>query len=112
MQFPSEIEMLIKQFAQPRAATTHPDWREGSSIIWELVSDPWWYDFEVHGKAEDTWVDWCKDKMIIGPPRQRSNREEAELDEHYLTPEDIIRHYLPWYAVPVVSVQCSVPWPC
>ena len=96
MQFPSEIEMLIKQFAQPRAATTHPDWREGSSIIWELVSDPWWYDFEVHGKAEDTWVDWCKDKMIIGPPRQRSNREEAELDEHYLPPEDIIRHYLPW----------------
>ena len=29
-------------------------------------------------------------------PRHRSAREEAELDEDYLTMEDIIRHCRPW----------------
>lgn len=79
-------------------ATTRSDWRNGSSIIWELVSDPWWYDFEECGFLQEgySWVDWCKDKMIIGPPRQRSRREEAELDEDYLSHEDIIRHCRPW----------------
>ena len=53
-----------------------------------------WKDFTF--TLNSTWVEWCKDKMIIGPPRHRSSREEAELDEDYLTMEDIIRHCRPW----------------
>jgi hypothetical protein len=33
MEFPSEIEAYIKQFAQPRGATLRPNWREGSVTI-------------------------------------------------------------------------------
>ena len=44
---------------------------------------------------EDSWVEWYKDKMIIGPPRSRSAREEAVLDEDYLT------RSLPWVQRPV-----------
>ena len=33
MEFPSEIEAHIKQFAQPCAATLRPNWREGSVMI-------------------------------------------------------------------------------
>ena len=100
MHFPSEIEAQIKQFAQPCAATTRPDWREGSSIFKLLEQDPWWLDYNCQclyqGDEDTTWVEWCTDKMIIGPPRRRSSREEAELDEDYLTREDIRRHRQPW----------------
>jgi len=100
MHFPSEIEAQIKQFAQPCAATTRPDWREGSSIFELLEQDPWWLDYNCQclyqGDEDTTWVEWCTDKMIIGPPRHRSSREEAELDEDYLTREDIRRHRQPW----------------
>ena len=90
---------MVKQFVQPSVATTRLDWRDGSSIIELLEQDRWWDDYNWHCLFqcdEDTWVDWCRDKMIIGPPRQRSRREEAELDEDYLTQEDIIRHCRPW----------------
>ena len=90
---------MVKQFVQPSVATTRLNWREGSSIIELLEQDRWWDDYNwhcLHQCEEDTWVDWCRDKMIIGPPRQRSNREEAELDEDYLTQEDIMRHCRPW----------------
>ena len=74
------------------------NWREGSSIIKILQQDKWFVDFkwsiDVCG-YEDSWVEWCKDKMIIGPPRSRSAREEAELDEDYLT------RSLPWVQRPV-----------
>jgi hypothetical protein len=43
-----------------------------------------------------TWVEWCEDKMIIGPPRYRSGREMAELDDEYLTGEEFLTHCLPW----------------
>ena len=73
------------------------DWREGSSIIKILKQDRWFVDFKWYKDIyEDSWVEWCKDKMIIGPPRHRSSREEAELDEDYLTMDDIIRHCRPW----------------
>ena len=90
---------------------TREDWREGSSIIKILKQDRWWFDYRREcGRREiladlfddftftlnSTWVEWCKDKMIIGPPRHRSSREEAELDEDYLSDEDITRHCRPW----------------
>ena len=100
MQFPCEIQAIINEYAKPASAMLREDWREGSSIIKYLKEDRWWSDymFEYEGlyPNEESWIEWCKDKMIIGPPRRRSSREEAELDEDYLTWEDIIRHCRPW----------------
>ena len=116
MQFPYEIQTIINQYAKPASAMLRENWREGSSIIGILKQDRWWFDYRREcGRREidafgvmggpwkdftftlnSTWVEWCKDKMIIGPPRHRSSREEAELDEDYLTMEDIIRHCRPW----------------
>ena len=111
MEFPCEIQTIINHYAKPAAAMTREDWREGSSIIKILQQDHWWIDYwtspvvvAMTATAKTaaattttwTWVDWCKDKMIIGPPRSRSSREEAELDEDYLNWDDIIRHCRPW----------------
>jgi len=116
MHFPSDIEAQIKQFAQPCAATTRPDWREGSSIIKILKQDHWWFDYRrecgrrefesggvMGGPWKDftftlnrTWVEWCEYKMIIGPPRYRSGRELTELDNEYLTGDEFLTHCLPW----------------
>ncbi len=103
MKFPSEIEAIINQYAKPASAMLRENWREGSSIIGILKRDGWWRDFNTARNepigdyyAEETWISWCRDKMIIGPPRHRSAREEAELDEDYLSWDDIIRHCRPW----------------
>ena len=99
MEFPCEIQTIINDYAKPASAMLRENWREGSSIIELLEQDRWWDDYNwhcLHQCDEDTWVEWCKDKMIIGPPRHRSAREEAELDEDYLTWNDIIRHCRPW----------------
>ncbi len=97
MIFPTEIQTIINDYAKPASAMLREDWREGSSIIKILKQDRWFVDFKWYKDIyEDSWVEWCKDKMIIGPPRHRSSREEAELDEDYLTMDDIIRHCRPW----------------
>lgn len=102
MHFPSEIQAIINQYAKPASAMLREDWREGSSIIKILKQDRWWIDYRCELRCwrlmtmDWTWVEWCEDKMIIGPPRHRSRREEAELDEDYLTWDDIIRHCRPW----------------
>ena len=101
MIFPSEIQTIINQYAKPASAMLRENWREGSSIIGILKQDNWWIDYRRgcgrwDGTMNWTWVEWCEDKMIIGPPRSRSAREEAELDEDYLTWDDIIRHCRPW----------------
>ena len=106
MIFPSEIQAIINQYAKPASAMLREDWREGSSIIGILKQDHWWIDYRTRPCARLattirttttwTWIDWCKDKMIIGPPRSRSYREEAELDEDYLSWDDINRHCRPW----------------
>ena len=41
-----------------------------------------------------TWVEWCIDKLIIGPPRFRGDHEIMDFDEDYLTSEE--RGYLFW----------------
>ena len=106
MIFPSEIQTIINQYAKPASAMLREDWREGSSIIGILKQDHWWIDYNTRPCARAattirttttwTWIDWCKDKMIIGPPRSLSYREEAELDEDYLSWDDIFRHCRPW----------------
>ena len=113
MQFPDEIQAIINQYAKPASAMLREDWREGTSIIKILKQDRWWIDYraavargyrlattiktwQTLPPSTWTWIDWCKDKMIIGPPRSRTYHEEAELDEDYLTLDDIIRHCRPW----------------
>ena len=102
MQFPSDIEAQIKQFAQPCAATLRPNWREGSCILKHIHDDPWWIDYSneyamgLRLSSKATWCDWCQYKMIIGPPRYRRDHELCGLDEDYMNEEDIERHYIPW----------------
>ena len=94
--------LLLETITKFASHVTRENWREGSSIIKILKQDHWWNDYRTRPCARAattttwTWIDWCKDKMIIGPPRSRSYREEAELDEDYLTMEDIFRHCRPW----------------
>ena len=102
MHFPYEIERKIKEYAQPRAATLRADWREGSSNLGSLLSNRWWNDFKWSSSSSDsfyyqnTWVQWCKHKMIIGPPGWQSHQELAELDQNYLNVNDILYHRNPW----------------
>ena len=108
MQFPDEIQTIINDYAKPASAMLREDWREGSSIIKILKQDRWWIDYRaavvsgyrlattIRTTATWTWTDWCKDKMIIGPPRPLTYHEEAELDEEYLSWDDIFRHCRPW----------------
>ena len=99
MNFPVEISNEIAQYAWAWRAPLRDNWREGSSINAILTRDQWWEDYiyswgNMHD--DESWVEWCKDKMIIGPPRHRSSREEAELDEDYLSMEEFRRHFVPW----------------
>ena len=117
MEFPCEIQTIINDYAKPASAMLRENWREGSSIIEFLEEDPWWSDYInqcLYQDDEDTtWSEWCEDKMIIGPPRHRSPREEAELDEDYLTMEDIIRHCRPWsktWPAPDDRSWCTGPY--
>ena len=102
MQFPSEIESHIKQFAQPCAATLRPDWRNGSCILKHLRDDRWWIDYSRSSEymlcfnTETTWSEWCQLNAIIGPPRWRSDSEPV-VNDKYLTAEDWRRHWFPWF---------------
>ena len=116
MHFPTEIQTIINDYAKPASAMLREDWREGSSISKILEQDRWWIDY-IFGwgcmHQDESWLEWCKDKMIIGPPRHRSSREEAELDEEYLTMEDIIRHCRPWsktWPAPDDRSWCTGPY--
>ena len=99
MEFPLELQSIINEYAKPASAMLRTDWREGSSIIKILKQDRWWFDYR-RGRTwwtrRWTWVDWCKDKMIIGPPRNLSGDELTGLNEEYLSFEDFWRHSLPW----------------
>ena len=72
MIFPSEIQTIINQYAKPASAMLREDWREGSSIIKILKQDNWWIDYRRgcgrwDGTMNWSWVEWCENKMIIGP---------------------------------------------
>ena len=99
MEFPIEIERMIVKQTWAWRATLRPNWREGSSINMILTRDQWWEDYiyswgNLHN--DETWVDWCRDKMIIGPPRYRSDREVIIVDAEYMNNNDLERHYIPW----------------
>ena len=102
MEFPSDIKYLIvKQTWQWRSPLRN-NWREGSKIINHLKEDLWWRDYVYDQKVfygdnfNDTWYDWCQDKLIIGPPRYRSEQELTGFNQEYMSDYDIERHYVPW----------------
>jgi len=96
-------EGLVKELAQPCYVSLRPDWRNGSDTMRALKGCDWWKDYQHDmekigcDEQDSTWVQWCYNKMIIGPPRYRSNREIAEsgLDDEYLMfQENFSRHWL------------------
>jgi hypothetical protein len=102
MELPPELQSHICELADNGPATLRPDWRKGSIIIDKLNSNWWWRDFNTARNerdyyAKETWVVWCRDKFIIGPPCCRSFLEEPELDGDYLSMDDVIRHKCPWF---------------
>ena len=98
MELPLELQSIINQYAKPASAMLRTDWREGSSIIKILKQDRLWFDYRrwatlrlllslAGGWDEDcTWVDWCKDNMIIGPPRNRTTLPEWVITEYNAAP--------------------------
>ena len=112
MAVPSVVESIIADYAWVWRSDLRPnevfaDWRKGSSIIKILKEDRWWIDYR-RGRTwwtrRWTWVEWCVDKMILGPPRPRGYREITGYDEDYLMqrfvegPTEFDRHYVPWMA--------------
>lgn len=111
MALSQDITSIVAHYTWAWRAPTRTNWREGSSIIDIVRSDPWWQDFVTsldmnqaaliravgyYRSPYTSWVDWCEDKLIIGPPRARSERERTGFDESYMTDEDFERHYVPW----------------
>ena len=102
MEFPAEIERLIVEQTWAWREPLRSDWRSGSPILHILHDDIWWMDYiydyamGLGTTSETTWTDWCQNKLIIGPPRMRSDRELTGFDEDYMNEEDIERHYIPW----------------
>ena len=98
---------LISEFSKP-----YQWWREYPTPSAEAVfASDWIQDF--WGDAFEHWnqrndvvrgvnlfdlslLDWLRQRLILGPPRPRSHRELAEMDEDYLTLEEFERHYVPW----------------
>tara|TARA_B000000557_G_C20809099_1_gene459117 strand:+ start:495 stop:899 length:405 start_codon:yes stop_codon:yes gene_type:complete len=108
-----ELQAVIGEFADLGPATLRDDWREGSSILKHLKADRWWNDYAKHRPIsfdEDisvTWYEWCLEKMIIGPPRPRGNREITGYDEDYMSDEDFHRHFIPWSKTWPKPEDCS-----
>ena len=109
MEFPSDISRQIIEYTWVWRAPLRKNWRDGSSIINLLKQDRWWSDFELDQAyikwmrnkysttcPDDTWIEWCKQRLIIGPPRPRSQSELCDFYEDYLTSEEFRNHYVPW----------------
>ena len=88
---------LIREYSKPVQS-----WRnEFAPSAQAIHRSDWWEDYvRGYGRESDdqAWSNWCYKKMIIGPPRYRTDREIAitGLDDEYLSDDDIERHYLQW----------------
>tara|TARA_B100001057_G_scaffold313122_2_gene313256 strand:- start:466 stop:939 length:474 start_codon:yes stop_codon:yes gene_type:complete len=112
MAVPSVVESMIADYAWVWRNDVRPnevfvDWRKGSPSAKHIYRDQWWQDYmyswgNMHN--DESWVEWCVDKMILGPPRPRGYREITGYDEDYLMdrrgegPTEFDRHYVPWMA--------------
>ena len=97
---------LISDYSKP-----YQWWREQSTPSAEaLIASHWMQDFwgdaledycdsdsEIELELFDlSLLDWLSHRLILGPPRPRSHRELAEMDEDYLTESEFQTHYVPW----------------
>ena len=115
MAVPSDVESMIADYAWVWRNSVRPnevfvDWRQGSPTVKHIYRDLWWQHYKAascglwSGNLGDSWVEWCVDKMILGPPRPRGYREITGYDEDYLMqrfvegPTEFERHYKPWMA--------------
>lgn len=81
---------LIREFSKPAQI-----WRTESTPSAQALNDsPWMWDF--WGTEDDNLLDWLSHRLILGPPRYRTGRELAEMDESYLTGDEFLAHYVPW----------------
>ena len=72
-------------------------WRTESTPSAQALNDsPWMWDFWGTKDEDDNLLDWLSHRLILGPPRYRTGRELAEMDESYLAGEEFLRHYVPW----------------
>ena len=82
---------LISEFSKP-----YQWWREYPTPSAEAVfASDWIQDFW-DDAIRLSLLDWLRKRLILGPPRPRSDRELAEMDEDYLTLEEFKRHYVTW----------------
>jgi hypothetical protein len=110
MAVPSAVESIIADYAWVWRSDVRPnevfaDWRKGSPSAKLISRDPWWQHYKEASLVFDSWVEWCVDKMILGPPRPRGYREVTGYDEDYLMQRfveggatEFDRHYKPWMA--------------
>ena len=86
---------LIREFSKPAQL-----WRTTCTPSTEALRDSnWMMDFwadvfldECNTQEEDSLLEWLSHRFILGPPRARSRRELAEMDEEYLTSEEYRTH--------------------
>ena len=72
-------------------------WRTESTPSAQALNDSrWMWDYWGDGDADENLVEWLEQRLILGPPRYRTGRELAEMDEDYLSREEFLRHYVPW----------------
>ena len=79
MAVPSVVESIIADYAWVWRSDVPPnevfaDWRKGSPSAKHISRDPWWQHYKEASLVFDSWVEWCVDKMILGPPRPRGYR--------------------------------------
>ena len=137
-----EANHLINLFSKPVGLRLN--WREGGSSINAIRNSIWWRDYQKDmGRlpaaqqtvssdfseqnsvnsgsglltidSECTWNYWCYLKMILGPPRYRSEKEvfRTGLDDEYLSCKDVERHFVPWmrtWPEPDDHRWCTGPW--
>lgn len=82
---------LISDYSKPAQV-----WRTESTPSAQALNDSrWMWDYWGDGDADENLVEWLEHRLILGPPRYRTGRELAEMDEHYLTGEEFLSHYVP-----------------
>ena len=87
---------LIREFSKPAQI-----WRTTCTPSAEALYDSDWIQDYWEGEncdtdEDDSLLEWLTERLILGPPRARSERELAEMDEDYLTSEEYQAHYVPW----------------
>ena len=87
---------LIREFSKPAQI-----WRTESTPSAQALNDsPWMWDF--WGTEDDNLLDWLSHRLILGPPRYRTGRELAEMDESYLTGDAVSYTHLTLPTTPYV----------